>query len=250
MNHTLNQYKNAHKWMLIPWFIILIAFTPQYFLSWTTEPWPYHLHALSAMAWFALLLIQPYLATHNKLSKHRMFGMIGLFLAGAVVFSALSIVPTNVFIGAVDGGQPFFPASFFYGLVFTESLQIVGFGFAVIMAVINAKKIDEHAIWMLSSLFFGFMPAWARFVMFPLLFLDSSVQWMDAQACLNIGIPIFICVVIFIGYRLGKLKHPAIILSIIFVFIMLFTIPIGDLEWYREIVTRIMKPTIPWHFPN
>lgn len=247
MKTVLNQYRNAHKWMLIPWIIIIIAFTPQYFMTWSTEPWPYHLHALSAMAWFALLLYQPYLATHGKLKQHRLLGMIGLFLAGAVVFSALSIVPTNVFIGAVDGGQPFFPSSFFYGLVFTETIQVLGFGLAVIMGVVNSKKTDEHAIWMLSSLFFGFMPAWARFVMFPLLFLDEQTQWMDAQTCLNIGIPLFILVVVLIGYRLQKLKHPAIILSILFVFIMLFTIPIGEIEWYRELVTRIMKPTVPWN---
>ncbi len=247
MKAILNQYRNAHKWMIIPWIIILIAFTPQYFMSWSTEPWPYHLHALSAMAWFALLLYQPYFATHGKLKQHRLWGMIGLFLAGAVVFSALSIVPTNVFIGAVDGGQPFFPSSFFYGLVFTETIQVLGFGLAVIMGVINSKKPDQHAIWMLSTLFFGFMPAWARFVMFPLLFLDGDVNWLDAQACLNIGIPIFILVILFIGYRLKKLKHPAIILSIIFVLIMLFTIPIGEVEWYRELVTRIMKPTVPWN---
>ncbi|WKK67019.1 hypothetical protein [Lutimonas zeaxanthinifaciens] len=247
MKNVLNQYQNAHKWMLIPWIIIIIAFTPQYFMSWSTEPWPYHLHALSAMAWFALLLYQPYLATHGKIKQHRKWGMIGLFLAGSVVFSALSIVPTNVYIGAVDGGQPFFPDSFFYGLVFTETIQIVGFGFAVIMGVINSKKTEEHAIWMISSLFFGFMPAWARFVMFPLLFLDGQTNWMDAQTCLNIGIPLFILVVLLIGYRLKKLKHPAVLLSILFVFIMLFTIPIGELEWYRELVTRIMKPTIPWN---
>jgi hypothetical protein len=233
--------------MIIPWVIILIAFTPQYFISWTSEPWGYHLHALSAMAWFALLVIQPYLATHGKLRQHRLLGMIGLFLAGAVVFSALSIVPTNVYIGAKGGAEPFFPASFFYGLVFTETIQVLGFGLAVVMAVINSKKADVHAIWMLATLFFGFMPAWARFIMFPLLFLDGEVQWLDTQMCLNIGVTIFILVVLFVGHRLKKLKHPAIVLSIIFVFIMLFTITIGEQEWYQELVTRIMKPTVPWN---
>lgn len=247
MKTTLHQYRQAHLWMIIPWVIIIIAFTPQYFSSWTTEPWGYHLHALSAMAWFALLLIQPYLATQGKLRQHRLWGMIGLFLAGAVVFSALSIVPTNVYFGAAGGAEPFFPASFFYGLVFTETIQILGFGFAVVMGVVNTKKAEEHAIWMVSTLFFGFMPAWARLVMFPLLFQDEALPWLDAQMCLNIGIPIFILVILFVGYRLNKLKHPAIILSIVFVFIMLFTIPIGEREWYQELVTRIMKPTVPWN---
>lgn len=232
--------------MVIPWIIIIIGFTPQYFMTWLSEPWGYHLHALSAMAWYALMVSQPYLATHGKLGSHRLWGMVGIFLAGAVVFSALSIVPTNVYFGAIGGFEPVLPAAFFYGLVFTESLQILGFGLAVIMAIINAKDTEQHAIWMLSTLFFGLMPGWVRLIMFPILITGGEVPGLDVQTCLNVGISVFILVVLFVGYRLKKLKHPAIILSIIFVFIMLFTIAIGGQEWYQELVTRIMKPTVPW----
>ncbi|MEO1054420.1 MAG: hypothetical protein AAFX87_27525 [Bacteroidota bacterium] len=246
MNKTLQQYRNTHKWMVIPWIIIIIGFTPQYFMTWLSEPWGYHLHALSAMAWYALMVSQPYLATHGKLGSHRLWGMVGIFLAGAVVFSALSIVPTNVYFGAIGGFEPVLPAAFFYGLVFTESLQILGFGLAVIMAIINAKDTEQHAIWMLSTLFFGLMPGWVRLIMFPILITGGEVPGLDVQTCLNVGISVFILVVLFVGYRLKKLKHPAIILSIIFVFIMLFTIAIGGQEWYQELVTRIMKPTVPW----
>ena len=245
MNQTLEQYRNTHKWMIIPWIIIIIGFTPQYFISWLSEPWGYHLHALSAMAWYALMVSQPYLATHGKLGSHRLWGMVGIFLAGAVVFSALSIVPTNVYFGAIGGFEPVLPASFFYGLVFTESLQIIGFGFAVIMAIINAKKPDQHAIWMLSTLFFGLMPGWVRLIMFPILITGES-GGLNVQTCLNVGIPIFVLAVLITGYRLKKLKHPAIILSIILVILILFTLVIGEQEEYQEIVTRIMKPTVPW----
>lgn len=246
MKTTLNQYRNAHKWMVIPWIIILIGFTPQYFMTWLSEPWGYHLHALSAMFWYGLMVTQPYLATHRKLKSHRLWGMVGIFIAGAVVFSALSIVPTNVYFGAIGGFEPIFPASFFYGLVFTESIQILGFGFAVIMAIVNSKNPSEHAIWMLSTLFFGLMPGWGRLIMFPLLISGEEVPGMDVQSCLNVGIPIFMLAVFIVGYRLKKLKHPAILLSLLFVFIMLFTIALGEQEWYQEVVTRIMKPTVPW----
>ena len=244
---VLQQYRNTHKWMIIPWIIIIIGFTPQYFMTWLSEPWGYHLHALPAMIWYGFMVFQPYLATHQKLQQHRLWGMIGVFIAGAVVFTALSIVPTNVYFGAIGGFEPVFPAAFFYGLVFTETLQVLGFGFAVIMAIVNAKKADEHAIWMLSTLFFGLMPGWGRLVMFPLLIAGEEAPWLEMQTCLNVGISIFILVVLFVGYRLKKLKHPAILLSILFVFLMLFTTTFGALEWYQELVTRIMKPTVPWN---
>lgn len=247
MKNVLSKYRNAHKWMLIPWIVILIGFTPQYFMTWLSEPWAYHLHALSAMGWYALIVIQPYLATHGKLQQHRFWGMIGVFLAGAVVFSALSIVPTNVYFGAKGGFEPIFPASFFYGLVFTETIQVIGFGLAVIMAIINSKRPEQHALWMTSTIFFGLMPAWGRLIMFPVLITVGEIAWLDTQTSLNIGITLFFIVILFIGYRLKKLKHPAIILSLIFVSFMFFTIKIGELDWYQELVTRIMKPTVPWN---
>ena len=244
---VLQQYRNAHKWMIVPWIVIIVGFTPQYFMTWLSEPWGYHLHALSAMAWYALMVSQPYLATHGKLQSHRLWGMIGIFIAGAVVFSALSIVPTNVYFGAIGGFEPFFPAAFFYGIVFTESLQVLGFGFAVIMAIIKAKDIEQHATWMLSTLFFGLMPGWARLIMFPIFITNGEAAWLNMETCLYVGISIFILVVLYVGYRLKKLKHPAIILSLICVFLMLFSIPLGEQEWYQELVTRIMKPTVPWN---
>ncbi len=247
-NTVLHQYRNTHKWMVIPWIIIIVGFTPQYFMTWLSEPWAYHLHALSAMGWYAFMIFQPYFATHGKLKQHRLWGMIGLFVAGAVVFSALSIVPNNVYFGAIGGFEPVFPAAFFYGLVFTESIAVIGFGLAVIMAIINAKKSDQHAIWMLSTLFFGLMPGWARLIMFPVLITGGEVPGLDVQTCLNVGISTFMLVILFVGYRLKKLKHPAIVLSLMCVFIMIFTILIGTQEWYQELVTRIMKPTVPWKF--
>jgi hypothetical protein len=239
-------YRNAHKWFLIPWLIIIIGFTPQYFLTWTSEPWAYHLHALSALCWYALIILQPYLATHGQIEKHRLYGIIGVFLAGAVVFTALAIVPTNVYFGAIGGFQPLFPASFFYGLVFTETIQIMGFGLAVIMAIVNSKKTEEHALWMTSTIFFGLMPAWGRLVMFPVLISDGAIKWLDTQTSITIGISILFITILFIGYRIKKLKHPAIFILLIFVLPMMFTMQLGEIVWYQELVTEIMKPTVPW----
>ena len=246
MSNVFNQYRNAHKWMLLLWIVIIIGFISQYFMTWLSELWAYHLHAISALAWYAFIVIQPYLATHGKLKQHRLWGTIGIFIAGAVVFSALSIVPTNVYFGLKGGFPPIIPASFFYGLAFTETIQVFGFGFAVIMAIRNARRPDEHALWMTATVFFGIMPGWARLIFFPVLFTGGEVEWLTLQTSLNIGISTFLLIVLYIAYRLKKLKHPAIILSLLFVSLMVFTIFIGDQEWYQELITRIMKPTVPW----
>ena len=244
MKEVLELYKHAHKWLIIPIIIIFIAFTPQYFRTFFSEPWGYHLHAFSAIAWYIPVMIQPYLATHGKLRAHRLWGMIGVFIAGAVVFSALSITPTNVYFGHIGGFEPMFPAAFFYGLIVTETLAVIGFGFSVIMAIINGKKTDEHAIWMTSTVFFGFMPAWGRLAMFPALISGNTD--VDITRVMMIAVPVFLSILGFVAYRLKKLTHPAIILAALVNLTMMFIIPIGSSAWFQDFITSLMKPTVPW----
>lgn len=195
------------------------------------------------MGWFALIAIQPYLITRGKFQKHRVLGMIGLFLAGAVVFSALSITPTNVYFGLIGGFPPVFPAAFFYGLTFTETLAIFGFAFAVIMAIVTAKNMEEHSTWMLSTVFFGLMPGWARAAMFPVFAFGLDFTQKDMML---IAVPVFLIAIFIVAYKLKKLTHPAMILAALVNITILFTNEIGSLKWYQELIINIFKPTVPW----
>lgn len=243
MKETLSKYRNAHRWLFIPILIILIGFGRSYFMTFFTEPLGHHLHGLSAIAWFILIIVQSYLATHGKLEKHRLWGMIGLFLAGAVVFSALSISPTNVYYAEKGGFPPFFPSDFFYGIIFTESLAIIGFALAVIMAIIKSKRYEEHAIWMTSTVFFGLMPAWGRMAMFPVFAFGLNYTQWDVML---IAVPVFLLAIVIVGYRLKKLSHPSLILAALVNSTMLFIIPIGSSEWYQKFITTLMRPIVPW----
>ncbi len=240
---TLALYHNAHRWLVIPIIVILIAFYPLYFATFTTEPWAYHMHAWAAIGWFSLMATQPYLATHGRIKDHRKWGMIGLVFAGAVIASGLIITPINVYFGLIGGFPPVFPGEFFFGLVFTETLALVGFTLAVVMAIVKAKQPDEHAAWMLGTVFFGFMPAFLRLSMFPVFAFGVEMSTTKALASF---IPIFVAVILFVGYKLKKLTHPMIILSTIATIIMISTSYVGGLEWFQEFVTSLMKPVVPW----
>ncbi len=240
---TLALYSNAHRWLVIPIIVILVAFTPLYFATFTSEPWGYHTHALSAIAWYLLMITQPYLATHGRLRDHRMWGMIGLLVAGWFIATSLTITPTNVYFGLIGGFPPVFPAEFFYGLTFTETLAILGFAVSVTMAVIKSREPDEHAIWMLGTVFFGFMPAWIRLSMFPTFAFGVETSTTSA---LMVSIPIFVAVILFVGHRIGRLTHPMIIGSSVITVLMISTSYVGSLEWYQEFITNLMKPMVPW----
>lgn len=242
MTDTLKLYRNAHKWLIIPIIVILIAFTPFYFSTFPSEPWGYHMHALPAIAWYLLMITQPYLVTHGKLQSHRKWGMLGLTIAGWVVASGLIITPTNVYFGHIGGFPPTFPAEFFYGATFTETLAIIGFGASVVMAILRSKVPDEHAVWMLGTVFFGFMPAWLRISIVPILLLGMDLSMM---LLFLFSLP-FAATILFVGHRLGKLRHPAILLSAALTLGMASTNYVGGLEWYQEWITNLMKPMVPW----
>ncbi len=244
---TLTLYASAHKWLLIPIIVIFVAFTPLYFATFTSEPWAYHTHALSAIGWYALMITQPYLATRGKLRNHRKWGMAGLLVAGAFIATGLSITPTNVYFGQIGGFPPVFPAEFFYGLTLTETLAMIGFAASVSMAIVKSKVADEHAIWMLGTVFFGFMPAWLRLSMFPAFAFGIE---MSTTSALMVSIPIFVAVILYVGYRIGKLTHPMIIVSSIVTVLMISTSYVGGLEWYQEFITNLMKPMVPWPEAN
>ena len=240
---TLSLYSNAHLWLLIPIVVIFAAFTPLYFATFTTEPWAYHTHALSAIAWYTLMVTQPYLATRGKLGSHRKWGMAGLLVAGSFIATGISITPTNVYFGLAGGFPPVFPAEFFYGLTFTETLAMVGFAVSVCMAIAKSKQPDQHATWMLGTVFFGFMPAWLRLSMFPAFAFGIE---MSTTSALTVSIPIFVAVVLYVGYRIRKLTHPMVVASVVVTVLMISTSYVGGLEWYQESVTRLMKPMVPW----
>jgi hypothetical protein len=169
--------------------------------------------------------------------------MIGLFLAGAVVFSALAISPENIYYAKNGGFPPFFPAEFFYGIVFTETLAIIGFAFAVIMAIVKSKNHEEHAIWMTSTVFFGLLPAWGRMAMFPVFAFSLDYTQSDVML---IAVPIFLFAIAIVGYRLKKMSHPSLILAALINSTMLFIIPIGSSVWYQTFITNLMKSFVPF----
>lgn len=240
---TLALYANAHRWLVIPMVVILVAFTPLYFATFTSEPWAYHTHALSAIAWYTFMITQPFLATHGKLRSHRRWGMAGLLVAGAFIATGISITPTNVYFGQIGGFPPVFPAEFFYGLTFTETLAMVGFAVSVSMAIAKSKIPHEHAVWMLGTVFFGFMPAWLRLSMFPAFAFGIE---MSTTSALSISIPVFVAIILFVGHRIGRLTHPMIVASSAVTVLMISTSYIGGLEWYQEFITDLMKPMVPW----
>lgn len=236
-NHPYYKYRHLHLWMILPFLLMQSGFIQVYWMNWRSAQWMRHIHSLSAMSWYVLLIIQPYLATRGRMRQHRTLGIIGFFLAGATAFSAISLLPQDVEFGDQGGfGEPF-NAAFFYGIVLVELLMMVAFVFAVVMAVLKRKKFEEHALWLITTVFYIMMPGLGRGMYIPM------EKWYgpDNHLALSITSVIIILALLIVGWRMKKLKHPAIWIGVFVNLPTFFVYEIGSNPAYIDWIRGFMR---------
>lgn len=162
----MNRYKDLHKWMLIPMLFMQLGIFMDYWGDFTDNAWAVHVHYWTGTVWYIYLIIQPYFATHGKLDTHRTNGIIGIFLAGGVCLTALSmmhrdIMTTQRALEIPDQFGPFQPW-FFFGVAAVEIVMMTAFGYAVIKSIVHRKSMEDHAWWLISTVFLIMMPALGR----------------------------------------------------------------------------------------
>src|SRR4030095_4867139 len=163
---TMDKYKTLHLWMIIPMVVMQAGIFQDYWGDLTVNAWSVHVHYWTGTIWYFYLIIQPYFATHGQLSKHRTNGIIGIFLAGGVCLTALSMMHRDIHsaesaMERPDDFGPFQPW-FFFGVIVVEIVMMTAFGFAVIKGIIHRKQLENHAWWLTTSVFLIMMPALAR----------------------------------------------------------------------------------------
>ena len=78
--------------MIIPLIIMQFGIFMDYWGDFSDNTWSVHIHYWLGSIWYLYLIIQPYFATHGRMDAHRTNGIVGMFIAGGVGFSALSMM--------------------------------------------------------------------------------------------------------------------------------------------------------------
>ena len=242
----MDKYKTLYKWMVIPMLFMQFGIFRDYWGDFSDNAWSVHIHYWTGTVWYIYLIIQPYFATHGQLSRHRTNGIIGMFVAGGVCVTALSmmnrdIVTTQRATEAPDSFGPFQPW-FFFGVAAVEIVMMTAFGYAVIKSIIHRKELENHSWWLISTVFIIMMPALGRGI--QNLYVGMHIKEFPN---INIMLPIYFTQVLIIGmllagaWKYGKLKHPATYLAIgVNLFIFLLE-PIGRSEYVQHCLKALIK---------
>jgi hypothetical protein len=232
---SITTYKNLHLWMIVPMAIMQLGIFRDYWGDLTDNAWSVHVHYWTGTIWYLYLIMQPYFATHGNMAMHRTNGMIGIFLAGAVCLTALSMMHRDIQTTEKAFAMPdkFGPLQpwFFFGVIVIEIVMMIAFGYAVIRSIIHRKQLENHAWWLISTVFLIMMPALSRGVLNVYIGMHIN-EWPN----INILVPIYVSqaliigMLIFAAWKFGKLKHPATYLAVgVNLFILLLE-PIGKTE--------------------
>ncbi|MDH4091544.1 MAG: hypothetical protein OEV74_21525 [Cyclobacteriaceae bacterium] len=242
----MNKFKDLHKWMIIPMVIMQLGIFKDYWGDFSDNAWTVHIHYWTGTIWYLYLIIQPYYVTHGKIETHRTNGMVGMFLAGGVCLTALSMMHRDIAnaenaITMPDRFGPF-QAWFFLGVAVVEIIMMSAFGYAVIKSITLRKKMEDHAWWLISTVFIIMMPALGRGIQNIYVGLNNK-DWPD----INIMVPIYltqvliISMLLFAAWKYTKLKHPATFLALgVNLFIFLLE-PIGKSETIQMLLKAFIK---------
>lgn len=242
----MDKYKNLYKWMILPMIFMQFGIFKDYWGDFTDNAWSVHIHYWTGTVWYLYLIIQPYYATHGKMDKHRTNGIIGMFLAGGVGLTALSmmhrdIVTTQNALEMPDRFGPFQPW-FFFGVAAVEIVMILAFGYAVIKSILYRKQIEHHSWWLISTVFIIMMPALGRGIQGLYVGLNIE-QWPD----IDIMMPLYVTEMLIVGmvllaaWKYDKLKHPATYLAVGVNLFNCFLEPLGKSEMIQVFLETVIK---------
>ena len=242
----MEKYTSLYKWMLIPMLLMQLGIFRDYWGDFTDNAWSVHIHYWTGTIWYLYLIIQPYYATHGKLEKHRTNGIIGMFLAGGVGITAFSmlhrdIVTTQKALEFPDRFGPFEPW-FFFGVASVEIVMIIAFGYAVIQSILQRKRLEDHAWWLISTVFIIMMPALGRGIQNVSILINLD-QWPDINIMTSLYLTqaLIIAMVMLAAFKYNKLKHPATFLTIGVNLFTCFLEPLGRSKIVQTFLETVIK---------
>ncbi|WP_404366073.1 hypothetical protein AB5I39_10140 [Sphingomonas sp. MMS24-J45] len=158
-------YRHAHRWLVLLFPLIAIAFWPGYWGNFRRAPFALHAHGLTATAWLILLTLQSWSIHARRVKWHRRIGLATFIVmplfaaAGPLALQGMA----NLWRTKADP----FHATFGAQLVVADMIAGPTVLFLVAYALANRRNPERHAAGMLATALLVLPPVIGR--LFPAL---------------------------------------------------------------------------------
>ncbi|MBY6204421.1 hypothetical protein [Halomonas denitrificans] len=242
---SLEDYRTLWAWMLVPMVLMQAGIFLDYWGDFRDNDWSIHVHYWTATLWYLYLILQPYWATHGRMDLHRTNGILGMFLAGGVGITSLSMLGRDLRLVrlATENPERFgpFTPEFFYGVAAVELPMVLIFCLAVVMAILRRKSLEDHAWWLVSTVFVIMMPAVGR-GMQALYLIAQADRWpnVDGVTPIILGQVFVVALTLAAAWKYGKLKHPATWWALGINVYAGFAWEIGQVGWVQRLLDTLI----------
>lgn len=238
------QFSRLHLWMGLLLVLSQLGIFYFYWPTFLSKSWEIHIHYWLVTLWYCLVVIQPYLVTHNRASSHRTLGLFGFVLAGGVIFTALSLldIPLRL-VENYDVSRPGPPVAFYYRILISEFFSILAFAVAVIGGILWRKDPENHAWWLIASAFYMIMPALGRG---SIVFWRAILSPEDFKAFMGSGIGSGILEIVYLSlflvfvHKFGKWRHMATYIGIALIIVRYISGLLGSNENIQAFLHRVI----------
>jgi hypothetical protein len=217
----MEKLRNLWIWMIAVMVIMQAGIAIDYWGDFASNTWAVHIHYWNATAWYAFLIIQPWMAAKGRIEAHRTWGMIGLMLAGGMVLLSVGQLNRDIVFANFTRDNPEqmgpFEPWFFFQIMMVEMILISAFAVAVVMAIIKRKSLQDHAWWLASTAFVLIMPALGRGIQnaWIMLYGFKAENRFILTEPLYLAQTIIIALTFLFAWRFDKLRHPATWLTVV-----------------------------------
>ncbi|MFO1051109.1 MAG: hypothetical protein U1F36_02700 [Planctomycetota bacterium] len=115
-----------------------------------------------------------------------------------------------------------------------EIVMMVAFGVAIVMSILRRKQVEDHAWWLVSTVFLIMMPALGRGLQNVPVALHAA-DWpdVDIMAPLHLCQALILSMIAVAAWHFGKLGHPATWFAIGVNLFVLLLEPIGRSQAFQ-----------------
>jgi len=246
MNNTQSKLylaqNDLYKWLFVPFIMMQVGIFADYWPDFINKNWGVHIHYWLGTAWFTFLIIQPYFIAKKKLEQHRFYGMVGLFIAGGVVFGMITLYEHDIRHGLNAEAEGSLDARYYTGGIMMQNILLTGFIIAILMGIKHRKNYEEHAWWLICSTFYVMLPAVGRGMMKIFMIIQGTNEIDYFLSNIFTCIAISGCAAVF-AWRFDKWRHPATWIAIIITPLAYWSYDFfAQQDWHHELIKTIIKP--------
>jgi hypothetical protein len=142
-------YRYAHYFVGSMFLVVLVGFWSSYWAPIGTVPTAFHTHALTAMAWLALLMVQTISIQRRHNALHRQMGLASLLLFPLLIgrLALIADLAAQRFAPGVSAGARYNAGSFMIGTF----IAMIAYVTLFYLALKHRRNVTLHAGYMLAT---------------------------------------------------------------------------------------------------